>query len=200
MRQQLGTEVCGRLDDPQVIEVMLNPNGAIWEDRLGAGMTQIGMMVPVTAESVISAVASTLRTSVTREHPILESELPIGGARLAAMIPPVVSAPTFTILLKAVRVFTVDSHVSKGIMTYPQRVAIHEAVASRRNILICGDSTSGTLRAAIAAMDTPGSTAVPTSGIAHAGDVSQDFRTSVCLGIRAAERTAPAHQPEAAAT
>ena len=200
MRQQLGTEVCGRLDDPQVIEVMLNPDGAIWEDRLGAGMTQIGTMAPVTAESVISTVASTLRASVTHEHPILDSEQPIRGARFEAMIPLVVSAPTFTIRLKAVRVFTVDDHVSARIMTYPQRMAIREAVASRRNILICGGSASGMLRAAIAAMDTPASTAVPTSGIAHAGDVSQEFRTSVCHGIRAAERTAPAHRPEAAAT
>ena len=143
MRQQLGTEVCDRLDDPQVIEVMLNPDGAVWEDRLGAGMRQIGTMAPVTAESFISTVASTLRASVTREHPILESELPIRGARFEAMIPPVVSAPTFTIRLKAVRVFTLDDYVSAGIMTYPQRVAIREAVASRRNILICGGTASG---------------------------------------------------------
>jgi type IV secretion system protein VirB11 len=95
MRQQLGTEVCGRLDDPQVIAVMLNPDGAVSDDRLGAGMAQIGAMAPVTAESFVSTVASTLRASVTHEHPVLESELPIRGARFAAMIPPVVSAPTF---------------------------------------------------------------------------------------------------------
>jgi Flp pilus assembly CpaF family ATPase len=34
--------------------------------------------------------------SVTREHPIIESELPKRSARFAAMIPPVMSAPTFT--------------------------------------------------------------------------------------------------------
>jgi type IV secretion system protein TrbB len=198
MRQQLGTEVCGRLDDPQVIEVMLNPDGAIWEDRLGAGMAQIGTMAPVKAECFDSTSGSTLRASVMREHPILESELPIGGA-FEAMIPPVVSAPRFTIRLKAVRVFTVDDHVPAGIMTSPQRVAIREAVASRRNILFCGGSASGMLRAAIAAMDTFASTAVPTSGIAHAGDVAQDFRTSACHGNRAAERTTPAHQTGAAA-
>jgi hypothetical protein len=58
---------------------------------------------------------------------------------------------------------------------------------------------SSMLRAAIAAMDTPASTALSTPGIAHAGDVSQDFRTSVCHGIRAAERPAPARRQEAAA-
>jgi P-type conjugative transfer ATPase TrbB len=143
MRQQLGAEVCSRLDDPQVIEVMLNPDGVIWEDRLGAGMIQIGTMAPITAESFISTVASTLRASVTREHPILESELPIRGARFEAMIPPVVSAPTFAIRLKAVRVFSLDDYVSAGIMSAPQRAVISEAVASRRNILICGGTASG---------------------------------------------------------
>ena len=58
---------------------------------------------------------------------------------------------------------------------------------------------SSMLRTAIAAMDTPASTAGPTSGIGHAGDVSQDVGTSVCHGIRVAERTTPAHRPEAAA-
>ena len=58
---------------------------------------------------------------------------------------------------------------------------------------------SSMLRAAIAAMDTFASTAVPTSSIAHADDVSQDVRTSACHGIRVAERIAPAHRPEAAA-
>jgi hypothetical protein len=58
---------------------------------------------------------------------------------------------------------------------------------------------SSMLRAAIAAMDAPTSAGVSTSGIAHAGDVAQDFRTSVCRGIRAAERIAPAHQQETAA-
>jgi hypothetical protein len=58
---------------------------------------------------------------------------------------------------------------------------------------------SSMLRAAIAAMDTFASTAMPTSGIAHAGDFSQDFRTSVCHGVRAAARPASARRQEAAA-
>jgi P-type conjugative transfer ATPase TrbB len=143
IRQQLGTEVCGRLDDPQVIEVMLNPDGTLWEDRLGAGMTQIGTMAPITAESFISTVASTLRASVTRAEPILECELPIRGARFEAMIPPVVSAPIFAIRLKAVRVFPLEDYVSAGMMTARQRAVIQDAVAIRRNILICGGTASG---------------------------------------------------------
>jgi hypothetical protein len=63
--------------DTEVVEVMLNPDGNLWEDRLGPGMRQIGTMQATGVEPFISMVASTLRASVTRKAPILESELPI---------------------------------------------------------------------------------------------------------------------------
>jgi P-type conjugative transfer ATPase TrbB len=143
MRQQLGLVVCDRLDDPEVIEVMLNHDGALWEDRLGCGMSQIGTMHTTAAESFISTVASTLRASVTRESPILECELPIRGARFEAMLPPVVSAPVFAIRLKAVRVFSLEDYVSGGIMTNRQKVVIEDAVVSCKNILIAGGTGTG---------------------------------------------------------
>ena len=67
-------------------------------------------MQPASAESFIGTVASTLRSTVTRENPILECELPaeppFDGSRFEALIPPVVSAPVFTIRRKASAVFT----------------------------------------------------------------------------------------------
>lgn len=143
MRQQLGPVICDRLDDPAVIEVMLNPDGSVWEDRLGRGMARIGAMAATAAESFISTVASTLRTSVTRESPILECELPIRGARFEAMIAPVVPAPVFAIRLRAVRVFSLADYVAGGIMTERQRAVVGAAVAGRKNILIAGSTGSG---------------------------------------------------------
>jgi type IV secretion system protein VirB11 len=143
MRQQLGLDVCARLEDPAVVEIMLNPDGRLWEDRLGAGMRPIGTMEATNAESLISIVASTLRASVTRESPILECELPIRGARFEAMVPPLSAAPVFTIRLLAVRVFTLADYVDDGIMTSAQRGVLEEAAADRRNVLISGGTGSG---------------------------------------------------------
>ena len=143
MRQQLGCVVCDRLDDPEVIEVMLNSDGTLWEDRLGRGMCQIGTMHATAAESFISTVASTLRASVTRDSPILECELPIRGARFEAMIPPIVPTPVFAIRLKAVRVFLLDDYVSNGTMTTRQCIVIKDAVANRKNILVSGGTGTG---------------------------------------------------------
>ena len=74
MRRQLGSRVCERMTDPNVVEVMLNADGVLWEDRLGCGMSRIGEMRPDAAETLIATVASTLRTTVTRENPIIECD------------------------------------------------------------------------------------------------------------------------------
>jgi len=143
MRRQLGERICDRMTDPNVVEIMLNADGGIWEDRLGCGMTRIGEMLPQTAEALIATVASTLRATVTRDNPIIECELPLDGSRFEAMIPPIVSGPVFTIRRKASQVFTFDDYVRTGIMSTGQRDALEHAVSERRNILICGGTTSG---------------------------------------------------------
>ena len=35
LRTALGTAIAEWLEDPQIIEVMLNPDGRLWVDRLG---------------------------------------------------------------------------------------------------------------------------------------------------------------------
>lgn len=143
MRSQLGQAVCDRLDDPDVVEVLRNSDGRLWEDRLGSGMAPFGAMSDSAAESVIANAASMLRGAATRESPIVECELPIRGARFEGMIPPTVSSPIFAIRLRASRVFLLAEYVEAGMMTRPQQAAIGDAVASRRNILICGGTGSG---------------------------------------------------------
>jgi type IV secretion system protein VirB11 len=131
------------MTDPNVVEIILNADGVLWEDRLGCGMSRIGEMLPQTAEALIATVASILRATVTRDNPIIECALPLDGSRFEAMIPPIVSGPVFTIRRKASQVFTFDDYVRTGIMSPGQRDALEHAVSERRNILICGGTTSG---------------------------------------------------------
>ena len=67
---------------------MLNADGRVWADRLGQAMQPVCHMAPASAESLIAIVASTIRSTVTHETPILECELPLaapfGGARFEA--------------------------------------------------------------------------------------------------------------------
>lgn len=140
---ELGAEVISRLSDPDVIEIMLNPDGGLWEERFGEPMKRFGMMRASKAESAMATIASSLHTQITAQNPILECELPIDGSRFEGMIPPAVSGPSFTIRKKALRVFSLEEYVEKGALSPAQFSIIDEAVTSRKNILVVGGTGSG---------------------------------------------------------
>jgi type IV secretion system protein VirB11 len=146
MKRQLG-QFCGFLAEPGLVELMLNADGTVWADRLGRGMAPVGRMPSASAESFIGTIASTLRSSVTRENPILEctlpAEAPFDGSRFEALIPPVVPAPVFTIRRKASTVFALEEYEHQDIMSPRQRAAIEVAVAQRDNILVVGGTGTG---------------------------------------------------------
>lgn len=143
IRRCLGPLICGLLEEPTVIEVMLNPDGIVWVERLGERMMPVGTMTEADAEGLVTAIAAMLRTTVTRESPILECELPLDGSRFEAVLPPVVPRPAFTIRRMASRVFTLAEYVAQNVMTQVQREVLEEAVADRQNILVAGGTGSG---------------------------------------------------------
>jgi P-type conjugative transfer ATPase TrbB len=153
LARELGEVVCGALSDPLTVEVMLNPDGQLWVERLGKPMERVGEMNASQAESLMSTVASTLRTVIDRSNPILECELPLDGSRFEALLPPVVSAPTFAIRKKASQVFSLDRYVRDGVMSADQCATISRAVEKRKNILIVGGTGSGKTTLANAIID-----------------------------------------------
>ncbi|MBD4754585.1 P-type conjugative transfer ATPase TrbB, partial [Xanthomonas citri pv. citri] len=57
LRRDLGPVVMAALNDPKTVEVLLNPDGTLWQERLGERMCQIGTMTPQRAEAVVKTVA-----------------------------------------------------------------------------------------------------------------------------------------------
>ncbi len=101
-------ETAGKyLLDDTVVEVMLNPDGKLWIDRLGEGRSYTGCsMTAENAERLIYIVASSIGASCSKEKPILSAELPGSGARFQGMLPPLVPSPTITIRKKALKIFS----------------------------------------------------------------------------------------------
>ncbi len=153
LRRAMGAEILSPLDDPKVVEIMLNPDGTLWVDRLGEGMQQTGRIDAVRALTIVNTVAAMLDTVVTPDRPILECELPLDGSRFEALIPPLVERASFALRKKATLVFTLDDYVSKGIMTEAQKRGIEQAVASRHNLLVCGGTGTGKTTLANAILD-----------------------------------------------
>lgn len=143
LERHLGQEVVDAFNDPAVIEVLLNPDGFVWVERLGGAMQPLCRMDAANAQAVIETVAGYHGKEVTRESPLLEDVFPLLGARFAGQLPPVVEKPAFSVRKKASAVFTLAEYVEKGNMTQPQMACIQEAVSAHRNILIVGGTSSG---------------------------------------------------------
>lgn len=144
LRTALGPAVAGFLDDPAVVEVMLNPDGRLWIDRLIGGLADTGEQLrPADGERIIRLVAHHVGAEVHAGMPRLSAELPGTGERFEGLLPPVVTAPTFAIRKPAVAVFTLSDYVAAGIMSEPQAGVLRRAVAERRNILVAGGTSTG---------------------------------------------------------
>jgi len=143
LTRDLGPVLLAALYDPRTVEICLNPDGKLWQEKLGEPMRYIGMLELARAQAILETVAGYLDKTVTRNKPILEGEFPLDGSRFAGQLPPIVPAPSFAIRKKAIQIFTLDQYVEKEIMTAEQREALHRAVVNHRNILVIGGTGSG---------------------------------------------------------
>ena len=143
LRFNLGMDLIDALNDPAVVEVLVNPDKTVWVEKLGQGMKCIGTMEPSRSRMIITLVAASLETNASAESPIVEGELPLDGSRFEGLLPPVVSNPSFTIRKKASQVFTLEQYVEQGIMPSLVRDLLSQAVQNRKNILVVGGTGSG---------------------------------------------------------
>lgn len=140
-----GPHIREYLKRPDVVEIMLNPDGSLWVDVLGKGCENTGFkMTAPAAENVIKIVASSLKKTCNEKNPILSGELPGDGSRFEGILGyKVVPFPTFSIRKKALQVFSLDDYVSKGMLTETQKQQIENGVKNKKNFLIVGGTGSG---------------------------------------------------------
>jgi type IV secretion system protein VirB11 len=144
LRRELGPVVLAALDDPEVTEVMANPDGALWIESQTRGMrdtgTRLGLMQ---VENLIGTVAAMLGTVVHAAAPIVEGELPLDGHRFEGILPPVSTAPTFVIRKRPGRIYTLQDYITAEILAPWQAEALRRAIRLRNNLVIAGGTTSG---------------------------------------------------------
>ena len=144
LRTAMGPVIGAALADPAVIEVMVNPDGAVRLDKIGQGRVDTNeRMGSAEVERIIRLVASHVRTEVHAANPVLSAEVPETGERFEGVLPPVSTAPCFAIRKPAGRIFTLDDYVTSRILTPRQAASLRDAIAARKSIVIAGGTSSG---------------------------------------------------------
>ena len=144
LRHELGSIICNALDDKEVIEIMVNPDGYIWLDRLSYGMENTGKKIsPERLLAALGTIAAMLRTELNKNSPILEGELPLDGSRVEGVIPPVVKSASMSIRKHSSAVFPIERYIEEGRISKTGWGFLRDAIETRKNILIAGGTGSG---------------------------------------------------------
>ena len=143
LKTAFGPVIGGALDDASVIEIMVNPDGALWIERHGSGLVEEAERLKrADVERIIRLVASQIGFDCDKTRPIVSAELPT-GERFEGVLPPVAMSPCFSIRKAAGRVISLSEYVDAGIMTGADALILKSAIAKRQNILIAGGASSG---------------------------------------------------------
>ncbi len=130
--------------DPDISEIMVNGPERVFIEK--AGYLQPVPEVKLTPESLIVAVkniARRLGDDISEAKPILDSRLP-DGSRVAAVIPPCsIHGVVLTIRKFNSHKFKMKDLIEVGTLTLELAAQLADYVAQRKNILICGGTSSG---------------------------------------------------------
>ena len=132
------------LEAPDTIEIMANPDGSVWIEKAGIGLIISEHTLPSSdRERVIRLVASGVGVAANRTSPIISAELPGSGERFEGLLPPVSTAPCFSIRKPATTPFELGDYVTQGALAPALAQALKDAIATHANILIAGGTSSG---------------------------------------------------------
>lgn len=144
LKQAMGPVIAAALADRMVVEVMVNPDGKIWVDKIGEGRSFTGQsLASADADRILRLLADHVGEVVTRDRPRVSATLPETGERFQGAFMPIVPSPAFAIRKRPEVVFTLDDYVEQAIMTAGQAEAIRAAAVNRDNLLIVGGTGSG---------------------------------------------------------
>jgi type IV secretion system protein VirB11 len=146
--RQMLLEAAGPLRDlltaPGIIELMVNPDGAVFVTRFGHGIERVYMtLLPAIRERFLRILATSVGAELHREAPTLHAALPDLGIRCQGVIPPAAAAPAFTIRRHAHGVIPLARYEADGILTAQQRQCLEQAVRQGETLVIAGAVASG---------------------------------------------------------
>ncbi len=160
--------ILGSLTFTDIEDIVLNPDGAVWQRRRSTGWTHIGEIRPDRAYDVVSSIAASegrdLNQSLGMSTIFPSVEPRLNGSRFEACVPPLVRSPIFALRIKGEGQLALSDYESVGSLTdaadplnvattrvgfltqvkgLPHGEILRRAVMARQNILVAGPTGSG---------------------------------------------------------
>lgn len=130
--------------DEDISEVMVNPSGRVFVERLGVLTEAAGVRVDAKhLEVAIKNIARRLGDDISEEKPILDSRLPDGSRVAAVCAPCSIGGTSLTIRKFNNRWFSVEELVRMGSLSGEASQILTAAVVTRKNVLISGGTGTG---------------------------------------------------------
>lgn len=139
----MGQEILEFMEDSDVFEIIVNPDGKLWIDTFKRGRIHTGTIVDAAnSQQLIYQIAAMTDQVCNDQMPMLAAELP-DGSRFQGFLPKVVAAPAYIIRKHSKRIFTLEDYVKQGVMSVLQQNTILQAVEEKKNIIAAGGTKSG---------------------------------------------------------
>jgi len=140
----MGPKLALLLEDERVCDVMINPDGRIFVERVGESVEATDLTMPASQRASLVKTAAVLAGGMAREGwPILETRVPGKGWRFEGLLPPIVEAPAISIRKPPRIVYPLSSYLDTGRMSAAIYDALLGAVRDKQSILIVGGTGSG---------------------------------------------------------
>lgn len=139
-----GPIIMDAVRDPDVLEIMLNPDGKIWIEKYGKDQECVGELPIAQSKVLLSLVASALDLVVDAQNPVVEGSFPLDGSRFEGTFPPIVGpGASFSMRKKASKIITLQEYLASGAITEEVIPILDAAILGRKNIVVVGGTSSG---------------------------------------------------------
>ena len=143
LKQALGLEILAYLQDPDLNEIMLNPDGRLFAENSAGDMRCCGKLDENKARMVILTLASLSQGIFDPKIPIISCELPFSNARFEGLLPPLTRKPIFSIRRHAFGQRTLGDLLKNGMLTEVQYRILIEILRQKRSVIVCGETGCG---------------------------------------------------------
>jgi type IV secretion system protein VirB11 len=134
--------------DPKLTDIFCSKEGKISYKKFGRDIENSDITLPVSQRfQLLNQIAKYMELNINFfEYPVLEGTIPVPewkNARITAIFPPWIVAPSFTIRKPPEKIYTLEDYAANGQLSPERYELIVRYIKENKNIIVSGGTGSG---------------------------------------------------------